>query len=148
MNQVIDVLNSLGVNETVFPQFAIFIVSFLFLKIFIFSPYLAAYEERRKRTVGSQGVALELQQEIDRREAEFSREAKEINEKIKKVFDMKQAQAVKETNAILAEAQLKAQERLNAGKKEVQDAYDAAKDQLKNFVPDLGQTIKQRLLDR
>jgi F0F1-type ATP synthase membrane subunit b/b' len=148
MNQVLDILKSLGVNETVFPQFGIFIVSFLFLKIFIFSPYLAAYEERRKRTVGSQGVALELQQEIDRREAEFSREAKEINENIKKVFDMKQTQAIKETNAILADAQQKAQERLNAGKKEVQDAYAAAKDQLKTFVPDLGQTIKQRLLDR
>ncbi len=148
MNQLLDILKSLGVNETVFPQFGIFIVSFLFLKIFIFSPYLAAYEERRKRTVGSQGVALELQQEIDRRESEFAREAREINEKIKKVFDMKQSQAIKETNAIMAEAQQKAQERLTAGKKEVQDAYGAAKDQLKTFVPDLGQTIKQRLLER
>lgn len=148
MNQVLDILKSLGVNETVYPQFAIFIVSFLFLKIFIFSPYLAAYEERRKRTVGSQGVTLELQQEIDRRESEFAREAKEINEKIRKVFDAKQLQATKETNAVLAEAQTKAQERLAIGKKEVQEAYTAAKDQLKTFVPDLGQTIKQRLLDR
>ena len=148
MHAVLEILRSLGVNETVFPQFGIFIISFLFLKIFIFSPYLAAYEERRKRTVGSQGVALELQQEIDRREAEFAREAREVNEKIKKVFDMKQTQAIKETNAIMAEAQLKAQERLNAGKKEVQDAYTAAKDQLKTFVPELGQTIQQRLLER
>jgi len=148
MHAVLEILRSLGVNETVFPQFGIFIISFLFLKIFIFSPYLAAYEERRKRTVGSQGVALELQQEIDRRESEFSREAREVNEKIKKVFDMKQTQAIKETNAIMADAQLKAQERLNAGKKEVQDAYTAAKDQLKTFVPELGQTIKQRLLER
>lgn len=148
MQAVLDILMSLGVNETVVPQFIIFIVAFLFLKIFIFSPYLAAYEERRKRTVGSQGVANELQKEIDRRESDFAVQARQVNDKIKKIFDEKQSLALKESNAILAGAQTRAQERLNEGKKEVQSAYDQAKDQLKNFIPELGQTIKQRLLDR
>ncbi len=148
MNAVLDILKALGVNETVFPQFIIFLVAFLFLKVFVFTPYMAAYEERRKRTVGSAGVTQELQQEIDRREADFAREAREVNEKIKKLFDMKQAQALKESNALMAEAQTKAQDKLSAGKKEVQEAYAAAKSQLSTFVPEIGQTIKQRLLDR
>lgn len=148
MNAVLEILMSLGVNKTVFPQFFIFIVAFLFLKIFIFSPYLKAYEERRRRTVGSQGVALELQQEIASREAEYSREAKEINERIKKIFDEKQSQAQKESQQIISEAQSEAQRRLNEGRKDVQAAYSQAKDQLKGFVPEIGQTIKQRLLDR
>ena len=61
MGAVLDILIGLGINETVYAQFAIFILAFTFLKYFIFSPYLAAYEERRKRTVGSVGVAKELQ---------------------------------------------------------------------------------------
>jgi len=148
MQAILDILISLGVNKTVFPQAAIFLVAFIFLKFFIFSPYLKAYEERRKRTVGSAGVAKELQDEIARLESEYAVEAKSINEKIKQIFDAKNSQAQKETLGILADAQNATQAKLNEGRKAAQSAYTQAKDQLKTFVPEIGQTIKQRLLDR
>ena len=44
-------------------------------------------------------------------------------------------------------AQKIAQEKLTSGKKENQEAYLDAKSQLKTLVPELGQTIKQRLLE-
>lgn len=148
MNAVLDILISLGINKTVFIQFGIFIISFLFLKIFIFSPYLKAYEERRRRTVGVVGAAKELQEDLNRREAEFSEHAKILNEKIKSIFEEKRLAAQKESNALMAKAQTAAQVRLNEGKKETEDSFAKAREQLKNFVPDLGQTIKQRLMDR
>jgi F0F1-type ATP synthase membrane subunit b/b' len=147
MGAVLDILTGLGVNETVFAQFAIFIVAFLFLKYFIFSPYLAAYEERRRRTVGGSGVAKELQQEITSLEERFAAEARQLNDKIKVAFDEKRTKAQKETAVIVSQAQKVAQEKLALGKKDIQEAYVGAKDQLKTLVPELGQAIKQRLLE-
>lgn len=148
MSAILNILRSLGLNETVYPQFAIFIVLFLFLRYLVFNPYLKAYEERRRRTVGSQDVAKEILADIAVREEQYSKEAKDINARIKVIFDEKRTLASKETNAIIAEAQTVAQEKLNKGKKELNDTYSKAKEQLKTFVPELGQTIKQRLLDR
>ncbi len=147
MGAVLNILTGLGVNETVFAQFAIFIVAFVFLKYFIFSPYLAAYEERRRRTVGGSGVAKELQQEIDELEGQFSQEARVLNEKIKIASDEKRSKAQKETAVIVSEAQKGAQEKLALGKKDIEGAYLGAKDQLKTLVPELGQAIQQRLLE-
>jgi F0F1-type ATP synthase membrane subunit b/b' len=148
MNEVLKILISLGLNETVYAQFAIFILTFLFLKLLVFNPYLNAYLERRKRTVGSQDVAKEILADISAREAQYSKEAKDINHKIKVIFDEKRTLAQKETSSILAQAQVQAQEKLTKGKKELSETYAQAKEQIKTFIPDLGQTIKQRLLDR
>jgi F0F1-type ATP synthase membrane subunit b/b' len=148
MNDVLKILISLGLNETVYPQFAIFILTFIFLKVLIFKPYLNAYLERRKRTVGSQDVAKEILADIAAREAQYSKEAKDINSKIKVIFDEKRTLAQKESTAILTEAQTQAQEKLAKGKKELGDTYAKAREQIKTYIPDLGQTIKQRLLDR
>ena len=147
MGAVLDILIGLGINETVYAQFAIFILAFTFLKYFIFSPYLAAYEERRKRTVGSVGVAKELQQEIADLEAEFSQEARLLNDKIKTVFDDKRIKAQKETTLIVTDAQKAAIEKLAVGKKEIHEAYIGAKEQLTTLVPEFGQSIQQRLLE-
>ncbi len=147
MGAVLDILIALGVNKTVFAQFVIFIVAFIFLKYFIFSPYLAAYEERRRRTVGIVGAGKELQQEIETLEAKFTKEARSLNDQIKVVFDEKRTLAQKESVVIILGAQKLAQEKLAHGKKENQDAYLGAKSQLKTLVPELGQTIKQRLLE-
>jgi F0F1-type ATP synthase membrane subunit b/b' len=147
MGAVLDILIALGVNKTVFAQFVIFIVAFIFLKYFIFSPYLAAYEERRRRTVGVVGAGKELQQEIETLEAQFAKEARSLNDQIKVVFDEKRSKAQKESAVLISEAQKVAHEKLAHGKKETQDAYLGAKGQLKTLVPELGQTIKQRLLE-
>lgn len=147
MGAVLDILIALGVNKTVFAQFVIFIVAFIFLKYFIFSPYLAAYEERRRRTVGSVGAGKELQAEIESLEAQFAKEARSLNDQIKVMFDEKRAKAQKESNAIISNAQKLAQDKLALGKKENQDAYQSVKGQLQTLVPELGQTIKQRLLE-
>jgi F0F1-type ATP synthase membrane subunit b/b' len=148
MDAVLNILISLGLNKTVIPQFFIFIVTFIFLNLLVFKPYLKAYQERRKRTVGSNDVAKELMAMIENRESQYSKEAKEINGKIKTIFDEKKSQATKEGNAIIAQAQTQAQDQLNQGKKELSDVYSKAKEQIKTYIPDLSQTIKQRLFDR
>ena len=148
MDAILNILKFLGMNDTIYPQFAIFIVTFVFLNHLVFKPYLNAYLERRKRTVGSQDVAKEILADIESRDAQYSKEAKEINARIKVVFDEKKTLATKESNAIIADAQSTAQEKIATGKRELSEIYSKAKDQMKSFVPEIGQAIKQRLLDR
>lgn len=148
MDAILNILISLGLDKTVFYQFAIFIVTFLFLDLVVFKPYLRAYQERRKRTVDSKDVAKDLREEISSLEETYSKEAREMNTDIKKLFDEKKSKASKEANSILAQAQKDASEKVNAGKATLKETYAKAREQMKTFVPELSQDIKQRLLDR
>jgi F0F1-type ATP synthase membrane subunit b/b' len=148
MRVVTDILKSLGLNETVVPQFFIFIITFIFLNYFVFNKYLAAYQERRRRTVDSKDVDGELQVQINETEAQYTREARIINEQIKTIHDKAKQAAQDHTNQVMAQAQAQHQSKISAGKKSIDDAVAAARAQLKNSVPEIGQMIKQRLLDR
>jgi F0F1-type ATP synthase membrane subunit b/b' len=148
MRVVVDILKSLGLNETVVPQFFIFIATFIFLNYFVFNKYLAAYQERRRRTVDSKDVDNEIQTAINSREAEYSREAKEINEQIKAIYDQSKKESQEIVNKTISEAQAQHQEKIADGKKSIDAAVSAARAQLKNSVPEIGQMIKQRLLER
>jgi hypothetical protein len=57
MGQVIEILTGLGINSSVFFQFGIFFIAFISMKYIVFTPYLNAYNERQKRTVGGQEEA-------------------------------------------------------------------------------------------
>lgn len=148
MRVVADILKSLGLNETVVPQFFIFIITFIFLNYFVFNKYLAAYQERRRRTVDSKDVDGEIQTEINEKEAIYSREARQINDQIKTIFEKSKADAQDFSMKTLADAQAKHQSKIAAGKKSIDDAVAAARAQLKQSVPEISQMIKQRLLDR
>lgn len=146
MDQVTGILVSLGLDNTVLYQFASFIVTFIFLRWIVFTPYLKAYEERRKRTVGSQDVASGLQEEIDSLEASYSSRAKDVNSEIKLIFDNKKLEAVKHSNKLITEAQQKAAKKLESGKQTLQEAYGSARKEMESMIPEVATNIKQRLL--
>lgn len=148
MKVVINILKSLGLNETVIPQFIIFIITFIFLNYFVFNKYLAAYEERRRRTVDSKDVDGELQSEIDKEEAKYAKEAKDINEQISAVFETRRKEAQAYSQSAMATAHTEQQQKLTTGKQSIEDAVATARAQLKSSVTEIGQLIKQRLLNR
>ncbi|MCC6138460.1 MAG: ATP synthase F0 subunit B [Bdellovibrionaceae bacterium] len=125
---------------------AIFLVAFTFLKYFIFGPYLAAYIERRKRTVGHADVAKEMNAEIASLEAEYSVAAKGLNEKIKAMFNEKKALGAKEATKIIEAGHTSAQQSLNEGKKSIDTAFGQAREEMKGFVPSIGDAMVERLI--
>lgn len=145
MNAILDILVSLGVNKTVFVQIAVFLLAFSFLKYFVFSPYLAAYIERRKRTVGHADVAKEMGEEIQVIEEQYSKEAKALNDKIKVLFSDKRAAGAQESSKIIEKGYLEAQKTLVDGKRDIDTAYGAAREEMKTLVPDIGQAMVERL---
>lgn len=146
MSAIINILVSLGVNKTVFVQMAIFLLAFLFLKHFVFTPYLAAYVERRKRTVGHADVAKEMKLEIDSLEAQYSIHAKAQNEKIKALFGEKKSQGMREATKIIEVGQASAQKTLADGKKEIDQAFGQAREDMRTLVPSIGDAMIERLM--
>lgn len=146
MNVIIDILVSLGVNKTVFAQIAIFLLAFTFLKYFVFTPYLSAYQERRKRTVGHADVAKEMGQEIQNLEDQYSKEAKSLNEIIKNLFLESKTKGVLESSKIIEAGQSQAQKMLIEGKKEIDLAYGQAREEMKTLVPSISDAMVERLI--
>ena len=146
MGEIINILVSLGVDKTVFIQMGVFLLAFTFLKYFIFGPYLAAYIERRKRTVGHADVAKELKAEIDALEAQYSTEAKAQNEKIKELFTEKRSLGAKEAAKIVEAGHANAQKTLAEGKKSIDTAFGQAREEMKTFVPSIGDAMVERLI--
>lgn len=146
MGEIINILVSLGVDKTVFYQMGIFLLAFTFLKYFIFNPYLAAYIERRKRTVGHADVAKDLKAEIDALEAQYSTEAKAQNEKIKELFAEKRSAGAKEATKIVEAGHANAQKTLAEGKKSIDSAFSQAREEMKTFVPSIGDAMVERLI--
>ncbi|MCB9072666.1 MAG: ATP synthase F0 subunit B [Bdellovibrionaceae bacterium] len=148
MSAIINILVSLGVNKTVFYQLAIFLVAFLYLKHFVFGPYLAAYIERRKKTVGHNEVAKEMSAELEKLEADYSAEAKALNDKMRVVFAEKRAEGAKEATRIIESGFVEAQKALVEGKKEIDAEYGKAREEMKSYVPSLGDAMVERLVQQ
>ncbi len=95
-----EILLQLGANKTAFIQFFLFIVTISFLTVVIYGPFFKAYDQRLKLTKGADQVATEAQDEAKRIEQIYQVRAREINEKIKNIFEASKKQAV-ESGAIL-----------------------------------------------
>jgi F-type H+-transporting ATPase subunit b len=98
------ILLQLGANETVFIQFIIFIVVISYLTTFVYGPYFKAWDQRMQQIKGADQVAQETHDEAKKIEAVYQIRAREINEKIKAVFDASRKQATDSAATLLNQA--------------------------------------------
>ena len=115
MEVVFKILSQLGANQTAFIQFGIFILSISFLTVFVYGPFFKAYDERVKLTKGSDQIAEETENEAKKIEVIYQSRAREINQKIRDVFEASKTQATATANTIL-----------NQGKSSVASTTDQA----------------------
>ena len=140
-----EILLQLGANQTAFVQFIIFIVSISFLTIFVYAPYFKAYDQRLKQTKGADQVALETQEEAKKIELIFQMRAKEINEKIKNVFDSSRAQAMGTASAVINEAKVSATDLTEKARKEIGAQKTKAEKDIQSISQDVALEISKKL---
>ena len=116
MDVILKILLQLGANETMFIQFGIFVVTISFLTIFVFGPFFKAYDQRLQQTKGADQVANETQDEAKNLEAIYKTKAREINDKIKSIFDDSKNTGAAKVNEIVG-----------AGKTALTTSTDAAR---------------------
>lgn len=119
MNVVLQILLQLGANETVFIQFGLFVVTISFLTVVVYGPYFKAYDQRMNQTKGADQVADETQNEAKKLEVIYQTKAREINEKIKSIYEDIRKGALDQVSTVI-----------NAGKSQVSATADQARAQI------------------
>jgi len=146
MDQVIKILTSLGIDNTLYYQFGIFFFAFLSMKFIVFGPYLKAYNERMKRTVGGQEEAEALLNQAEAKENEYSQEAKKLNGQIKDLFTEQNVKAKKEVEQIMAVAKKEADSETEAARKELEESVSAVRREMENHIPSISEDIRKKFV--
>ena len=146
MDQVLEILRSLGINSTVLYQFVIFFFAYISMQFIVFNPYLKAYSERVRRTVGGQEEAQDLLDQADQQESRFKDLAKDLNGKIKAIFSEKNALAKTEVEKIVNQAKETAESQLKESRQALNKAVEEARKDMENHIPEISKNIENKFV--
>lgn len=145
MNAIID---QLGLDHTLFYQFALFTVLFFVLSPLYFKPFMRLLIARHKRTVEDREAAEKLMAQAQAKFEEYKRRLGEERAAARKEYEAMLNETKKEENQILSQAR-------NDAKKITQEAADSVakqreqvRQQLEADVENLAKTISETLLLR
>lgn len=145
MQVVLQILTQLGANFTAFIQFGIFIVSISFLTVVVYGPFFKAYDERVKLTKGSDQIAEETEGEARKMAVIFQTRAREINQKIQKVFDSSKAQASETANTILNQGKAVVSEITDRARADIGAQKATAEKQVTTISADVATEIARKI---
>jgi F-type H+-transporting ATPase subunit b len=146
MGTLNSIIVSLGIDPTLWIQLGVFLVTYSFLKIFVFNPYFAAFESRQGQTQGNQEKAEEILAQTRELEMLYQRKARGHNAEIKELFDNARTDASKEQDRLQAEAREQARKTIEAARAKIEEQYNIAREQLIKQTPELSKVITERLL--
>lgn len=138
------ILTQLGANSTAFFQFAIFIVAVFILTTFIFKPFFAAYDERLKRTKGAEAVAKDSEEEAKNIAAVYQLKARQINDKIKSIFDAQKATGLKQAGDIIAQSKAEADRTVSAARADLEKQKADAQNKINEMSAEISAQLKQK----
>jgi F-type H+-transporting ATPase subunit b len=139
-----EILLQLGANETAYIQFVLFLVSIGFLTIYVYAPYFKAYDERLNRTKGADTVAKEAADEAKSLALIFQTKARETNDKIKNIFDLKRVEAGRLSAEILSEAKSTAEKNTLAARADIENQKQKAQSEVLALATEISAQLKQK----
>jgi F0F1-type ATP synthase membrane subunit b/b' len=145
MDVVLNILLQLGANETVFIQFVIFIVAISFLTVFVYGPFFKAYDQRLQQTKGADQVAYETQDEAKKIEQIYKSKAREINDKIKTIFEENRKVGSDKAANILSAAKINAQTQTEAARELVENQKTSAQKDISIISSEVANEISKKL---
>jgi F-type H+-transporting ATPase subunit b len=143
-----EILSALGVNSTVWVQLACFIVAYLALSQLIFKPYLAAYQERSKRTVGSEQYAERIIEETRQLQSQYESKARAINQDYKAIYDESRTKAMREQDAVVSRARAEASTLLVEQRALIQREVENAHRELSHKISPVALVMASKLLGK
>ncbi len=146
MSQVIEILTSLGIDTTVFHQFAVFFLAYISMNFIVFKPYMAAYNERIKRTVGGQEYGEKLLAEAEEKEEAYKKTARDLNLKIREVFSAWNDKAKAEGDQIIEAAKKEADADLKQAQKQLEDTVAQVRKEMEGLIPSISENIQNKIM--
>lgn len=143
-----DIFHQIGINTTAIFQFVFFAIALLFMTKVVFGPYAHALEERQKRTKGGEDLALEFQKKSIELQSQYEAKAREVNGKIKDIFDDVKSGANKQYEAAVNAARDEANKLVLDNRSKLTKAIEQAAAELKNQTTLVAVTITNKLLGK
>ena len=140
------VLEQLGINQTVFIQFFIFLIAFVALSQLVFTPYAKAFEHREEKTKGGEELAIELQRQSVELISKYEIRARQVSGEIKTIFDSYRDQANKECEAIVSKARAESQKIIEEARARMVVESTEAAEKLRSELPKISAAITAKLL--
>jgi F-type H+-transporting ATPase subunit b len=141
-----NILGQLGINSTAAIQFILFAISILFLTKAIFSPYLSALEERKKRTKGGEDLALEILAQSKHLQKEYETKLRGLNDQIKSTVESAKTLADKDYREALSSAKAEAELFIANNRKELSGSIEVAASELKSQTTAVAMAITTKLI--
>ncbi|MCS6838441.1 MAG: hypothetical protein NZ480_06295 [Bdellovibrionaceae bacterium] len=95
-----EVLQLLGFNQTFYIQFAISLLTLIFLTNVIFRQFHLLHLERIAQTTGNELEALQLKEKVEIQRKEYEKRLLELNEQITQIFQREKEKAKLTQNEI------------------------------------------------
>jgi len=141
-------LQQLGVNWTIFIQFAVFVGIISFLSVYVFKPYANAVEDREKQTKGSEEVALDMDKKSVELYGQYEIKARQVHGEIQDVYKAARAQAQTEYDKSVQSARAEAEKYLGDTRQKISSAVQTAQEALKKDIPQIVMALTQKLLGK
>ena len=145
MDVILKILLALHANQTAFIQFFIFIVSISFLTIFVYGPFFKAYDKRVEATKGADQVAYETQDEAKKLELVYQSKAREINEKIKTIFDQSRKSGTDKASEIIGAAKNAVNQLTEGARKTIETQKQSAQKDVATISSEVSAEITRKL---
>ena len=146
MEAALALIQSLGINSTVWIQLGLFLTTFIILNFLVFRPYFAAHSERHKRTAGAKEDTSHILASNESLRTEYERKARDVNDKSRLAFEKAKNEALHEQSNILGQARESASHQIKLSRERLEKELAAARSQLTQEVRDIGVIIANKLI--
>lgn len=146
MDAALALVQSLGINSTVWIQLALFLTTFVVLNFLVFRPYFTAHFERHKRTAGAKEDTSHILASNETLKNEYERKARDVNDKSRLAFEKAKNEALQEQANILGQARESATNQVKMSRERLEKELTAARSQLQQEVRDIGVIIANKLI--
>lgn len=141
-----ELLQSLGVNQTVFFQFLIFAIAFFSMMEIAFKPFAKAAQSREDNTKGSIENTGKLQEQKEVLLQQYEAEARKLTSEIKTIFDRNRDQARGEADKTVGNARQESALLIQQTREKVQSQLGEATRKAQDDIPALAQAMVKKLL--
>lgn len=148
MEMISSLLTSLGINDTLFIQLGLYLVSFIVLYVLVFKAYFNASEERRKLTSGNMESAGKAEESIKKTQEKYQTRARQINDEISLLFKEQRTAGLAESDEIMSKAVQSSKEIMSQAQQKLSDQLEQVQAQINTMAKDVSGVIVTQLLSK
>ena len=148
MDQLRQIADQLGLDETFYYLFGLMLLLYVLLSATYLKPFQKLLHDRKEKTDGTKKEAQDLTVQADEKFANYKSRLQEANESARKIFRDSEERAKKEEAKILEKASAVAKEALQGAQKELDMQKNSILEGVAGEIADIADEIAAKTLGR